>query len=141
MKKFSFKIRGHKYDVEVLHQERNIIDLEINGSQYSVELDQEIQMKKTPTLVRAAVHTHKPIQKKQTASGSLHIKCPLPGNIMQIMVKVGDTVDVGDKLLMYEAMKMENVIKAEKAGTVSKIAVAIGDAVLQDDLLMEINLS
>ncbi len=141
MKKFSFKIRGHKYDVEVLHQERNIIDLEINGSQYSVELDQEIQIKKTPTLVRAAVHTHKPIQKKQAASGSLQVKCPLPGNIMQIMVKVGDTVDVGDKLLMYEAMKMENVVLAEKAGSISKIHVAVGDAVLQDAVLIDINLS
>jgi len=139
MKKFSFKIRGHKYDVEVLHQERNIIDLEINGSHYSVELDQEIQMKKTPTLVRAAVHTHKPIQKKQTASGSLHIKCPLPGNIMQIMVKVGDTVEVGDKLLMYEAIKMENVILAEKPGTISKVHVAAGDAVMQDAVLIDIN--
>jgi len=141
MKKFSFKIRGHKYDVEVLHQERNIIDLEINGSQYSVELDQEIQIKKTPTLVRSAVQTHKSIQKKQTVSDSLHIKCPLPGNIMQIMVKEGDKVAVGDSLIMYEAMKMENVIKAEKAGSVAKIVVAIGDTVLQDDLLMEINLS
>ena len=139
MKKFSFKIRGHKYDVEVLHQERNIIDLEINGSQYSVELDQEIQMKKTPTLVRAAVHTHKPIQKKQATSGTLQVKCPLPGNIMQIMVKVGDTVGVGDKLLMYEAMKMENVVLAEKAGSISKIHVAIGDAVLQDAVLIDIN--
>ena len=141
MKKFSFKIRGHKYDVEVKHHEGAIIDLEINGSQYSVELDQEVQIKKTPTLVRAAVQTHKPIQKKQSGSDSLKIKCPLPGNIMQIMVKQGDVVSVGDSLLMYEAMKMENIIKAEKDGVVDKIAVSIGDAVLQDDLLMEINLS
>jgi biotin carboxyl carrier protein len=139
MKKFSFKIRGHKYDVEVLHQERNIIDLEINGSHYSVELDQEIQMKKTPTLVRAAVHTHKPIQKKQATSGTMHIKCPLPGNIMQIMVKAGDTVEAGDKLLIYEAMKMENVVLAEKPGTISKVHVAAGDAVMQDAVLIDIN--
>lgn len=141
MKKFSFKIRGHKYDVEVMHQERNIVELEINGSHYSVELDQEIQVKKTPTLVRAAVNTHKPIQKKQANSGILKIKCPLPGDIMQIMVKPGDSVAVGDKLLMYEAMKMENVILSEKDGVVDKVLVASGDTVLQDDLLMEIKLS
>ncbi|MCK5856164.1 MAG: acetyl-CoA carboxylase biotin carboxyl carrier protein subunit [Bacteroidales bacterium] len=141
MKKFSFKIRGHKYDVEVLNQERNIVELEINGSHYSVELDQEIQVKKTPTLVRAAVQTHKPIKKKEAGTGSLQVKCPLPGNIMQIMVKVGDTIAVGDKLLMYEAMKMENVVLADKAGTISKIHVSIGDAVLQDDTLIDINLS
>ena len=137
MKKFSFKIRGHKYDVELMHHEGKMVEIEVNGTPYSVELDQEIQVKKTPTLVRAAVQTHKTIKPK--ASGIQQIKCPLPGNIMQIMVKEGDKVAVGDSLLMYEAMKMENVIKAEKAGTVAKIVVAIGDTVLQDDLLMEIN--
>ncbi len=140
MKKFNFKIRGHKYDVEVLHHEKNIIELEINGSHYSVELEQEIQVKKTPTLVRATVHTHKPIQKKQAGSGMMQVRCPLPGNIMQIMVKVGDKVSVGDKLLMYEAMKMENVILAEKEGTINKVHVALGDTVLQDDVLIEVNL-
>jgi len=141
MKKFSFKIRGHKYNVEVLSQDKNIVDIEINGTQYSVELDREIQVKKTPTLVRSKVQTHKPIVKKQHDATSLKIKSPLPGNIMQIMVKEGDKVAVGDKLLMYEAMKMENIIQAEKAGTISKIAVAVGDAVLQDDVLIEMNLS
>ena len=141
MKKFSFKIRGHKYDVEVLHQEGSMVELDVNGSHYSVEMDQEIQVKKTPTLVRSAVKTHKSIQKKDATGGNQKIKCPLPGNIMQIMVKEGDTVAPGDSLVMYEAMKMENVVKAEKEGKITKIMVAVGDTVLQDDVLMEINLS
>lgn len=139
MKKFSFKIRGHKYDVEVLNQNRNIVDIEINGSQYSVELEHEIQVKKTPTLVRAAVQTHKTITKKEQSSNYL-VKCPLPGNIMTISVKVGDQVNTGDKLLMYEAMKMENVILSEKSGKVTKILVNTGEAVLQDTVLIEISL-
>jgi biotin carboxyl carrier protein len=141
MKKFSFKIRGHKYDVEVVSHEKNIVEIDINGSHYSVELDHEIQVKKTPTLVRSAVHTHKPIEKKKAAGGDLKIKCPLPGNIMQIMVKAGDKVEVGDKLLMYEAMKMENIMLAEKAGSITKVLVAVGDAVLQDDVLIEMSIS
>lgn len=140
MKKFSFKIRGHKYEVDVLHQEKNIIELEINGSTYTVELDQEILVKKTPTLVRTAVQTHKSIKKNTAESGSLKVKSPLPGNIIQVMVKTGDAVAVGDKLLVYEAMKMENVVLAEKAGKIGKLHVAVGDTVLQDDVLIEINL-
>lgn len=141
MKKFSFKIRGHKYDVEVMHQEGAIVDLDINGSKYSVELDQEIQIKKTPTLIRTAVQTHKPIQKKKASSSSLQVKSPLPGNIIQIIVKAGDTVSVGDKLLIYEAMKMENIVLAEKPGIINKINVVVGDTVLQDDVLLDINLT
>ncbi len=139
MKKFSFKIRGHKYDVEVKNHEKNIIDIEINGSQYSVELEHEIQTKKTPTLMRPVVQTHKKINHKES-TGVYKVACPLPGNIMNIMVKVGDKVSVGNKLLVYEAMKMENALESEKSGTISKILVNVGDAVLQDDIVIEISL-
>ena len=138
MKKFSFKIRGHKYDVEVLNQEAKVLELEVNGSKYLVELDKEIQVRKTPTLAREAVVTHKKIEKKEPAGGYI-VRCPLPGNIISINVKIGDEVNIGDKLLMYEAMKMENIIKAEKAGKVSKILVNPGDAVLQEAVLMQID--
>jgi biotin carboxyl carrier protein len=139
MKKFSFKIQGNKYEVEVESQDSNLIVLEINGSQYNVELEQEIKVKKTPTLVRSNVATHKEIKNKPS-SGVFKVVCPLPGNIMNVMVKVGDVVKVGDKLMMYEAMKMENLIQAEKAGKISKINVKIGDAVLQEDVMMEISI-
>ena len=139
MKKFSFKIRGHKYDIEVSKQESNIIELEINGSQYKVELEQEIETRKTPTLIRQAVKTKKAI-KQNTNSGSFKVKCPLPGNIVSVMVKNGDKVNSGDKLLVYEAMKMENVIIAEKSGKISNLKAVVGDAVLQDEVLLEINI-
>jgi len=139
MKNFSFKIRGHKYDVDVYKQDGKIIDLEINGSKYHVELEQEIKTKKTPTLVRQAVKTNKSIE-HNVASGPHKVQCPLPGNIVAINVKEGDTIKVGDKLFIYEAMKMENVLEAEKAGTVSKVLAGVGDAVLQDQVIIEINL-
>ena len=139
MKKFSFKIRGHKYDVEVKNQDKKVIDLEINGSKYFVELENEIQTKKTPTLVRPAIQTHKKIEQKQN-SGTHKVIIPLPGNIMSINVKVGDAVKSGDKLLVYEAMKMENVLESEKDGKISKVLVNVGDAVLQDATVIEISL-
>ena len=51
-----------------------------------------------------------------------------------------DEVKKGDKLLLYEAMKMENTIVSEKSGSVRSIKVKAGDAVLQDDLLIELEL-
>ena len=139
MKNFSFKIRGHKYDVEINKQDGKIIELEINGSNYKVELEKEIQTKKTPTLVRQAVKTKKSIQQTEEST-SFKVNCPLPGNIIAINVKEGDTIKVGDNLFVYEAMKMENVLVSEKAGTIVKILVNTGDAVLQDQVIIEINL-
>jgi len=139
MKNFSFKIRGHKYDVEINKQDGKTIELEINGSNYKVELEKEIQTKKTPTLVRQAVKTKKSIQQTEEST-SFKVNCPLPGNIIAINVKEGDTIKVGDNLFVYEAMKMENVLVSEKAGTIVKILVNTGDAVLQDQVIIEINL-
>jgi len=139
MKNFSFKIRGHKYDVEVNKQDGKVIELEINGSKYKVELEKEIQTKKTPTLVRQAVKTSKSI-KHNEPSGALKVTCPLPGNIIAINVKEGDNIKVGDKLFVYEAMKMENELVSEKAGTIAKVLANVGDAVLQDQVIIEITL-
>ena len=49
---------------------------------------------------------------------------------MKVFVKEGDKVNTGDNLLIYEAMKMENTLKSEKAGTIKSLSVKEGDAVL-----------
>jgi len=57
---------------------------------------------------------------------------------MQIFVKEGDTIEKGQKLLQYEAMKMENDLLSEKQGVIKSIKVNPGDAVLEGDVLIEI---
>jgi len=137
MKKFSFKIRGNKYDVEIGEAKKNIVLIEVNGSEYKVELEHEINAKKTPILKRSAVKTHKKLIPKE-GSDNFKVKSPLPGNIMQIFVKNGDVVSKGDKLIMYEAMKMENTILAERDGKIHGLKISAGESVLQDVELMEI---
>ena len=136
MKSYKFKIRGHEYEVDIKNSEGNIFHIDVNGTSYDVEINREVKSTKTPTLVRKVVNTHKSINKKGSSTIT-KVKCPLPGNIMNVFVKEGSKVVKGDKLVMYEAMKMENIVKAEKDGTISSIKVHIGDAVLQDDVLLE----
>jgi len=139
MKKYKFTIRGHEYDVEILGIEDSVADIEVNGTKYAVEINQEIKQSKTPVFVRSRVPTptRRETKIKKDIRAAVLIKSPLPGNIMQVFVKAGDNVSRGDKLLMYEAMKMENIILAEKDGTVSLVKVQPGDSVLQDELLIE----
>ena len=63
--------------------------------------------------------------------------CPMPGLITAVHVKEGEKVEAGQPLAVIEAMKMENILRAEKAGIVSKIAASQGDSLAADDVIME----
>jgi propionyl-CoA carboxylase alpha chain len=63
--------------------------------------------------------------------------CPMPGVITSIAVAEGDTVQPGQPLATVEAMKMENVLRAERVGKVKRIAVVVGATLSVDDLIME----
>ena len=69
---------------------------------------------------------------------SKDIIAPMPGLILDIMCKEGDEINEGDSLLILEAMKMENVIKAEGSGTISKINKSVGDSVEKGKIIIEI---
>lgn len=140
MKKFKFTIRGNQYDVDVHSFEDRIAKVEVNGTCYNVEVHKEVIQQKTPVLVRTEVPQPRRSETKIKKSiGASQIKAPLPGNIMQVFVSPGNDIKKGDKLLMYEAMKMENTILAERDGSVSAIKVQAGDSVLEGDVLIELS--
>ena len=66
------------------------------------------------------------------------VKSPLPGIILDIFVNVGDTVKAGQKIVLLEAMKMENDIEVEMDGVVKEIKVNKGDTVYEGDILLTI---
>ncbi len=145
MKRFKFTINGNIYDVEIQNIDGNIAEVEVNGTTYKVDVDKQLQPTKTPRLVRTvsvpstdvAPSTAKfanPASPKGTGS----IKSPLPGTILDIFVREGDNVKIGQKLLLLEAMKMENTIHADKEGKVTAINTRKGDNVMEGDVLMQI---
>lgn len=141
MKKYKFTITGDEYDVHIKDIEDNIATIEVNGTKYEVVIQGEVKSTKTPRLVRKPIvqQPGEGLIKKQQSTGGSAVKAPLPGTIFKINVAVGDQVKSGDKLLVMEAMKMENQILAEKDGEISVIKVKEGDSVLQDDVLLEIS--
>jgi len=58
-----------------------------------------------------------------------HVESPMPGKILQVMVATGTEVDEGDPLLVLEAMKMENVIRAPRSGVIAVVQAQVGEAV------------
>ncbi|MBO7083580.1 MAG: biotin/lipoyl-binding protein [Bacteroidales bacterium] len=144
MKKFKFTISGKPYEVEVQNIEGNIATVDVNGTEYKVEMEEQAAPVVAPVARPAAKPAAAPAQaaapRPAAAAGGNGYKmaAPLPGTIMQIFVKQGDAVKKGDKLLMYEAMKMENNLLAEADGTITAINCRQGDNVLQGDVLIVI---
>lgn len=146
MKKFNFNIQGKQFEIEVISIEENIAELLVNGQTVKVEVDKTLPQTKTPKLVRtpavpstdsspSVVKTSPPSGPK----GSGTIKSPLPGTIISMHVKQGDSVRIGQKLITLEAMKMENNINSDKEGVISEIKVKQGDNVMEGDILILIS--
>jgi biotin carboxyl carrier protein len=145
MKKFKFTINGNQYEAEVLNIEENIAEVEINGTRYSVEVDKSMPTPKTPKLVRSvsvpSTDVHPSVAKTSSPAapkGGGKIKSPLPGVILEMHVKEGDMVKIGQRLLVLEAMKMENNIEADKEGRVISVVKHKGDSVMEGEVLIVI---
>ena len=159
MKKYQYKVQGVDYEVEITDIEGKIARVNVNGIPFEVEMQKPINAAKHPALAAikrgatsapvapapAASPTPAPAAKPAAASSAPAastagnaIKAPLPGTITAINVKEGDKVNVGDVVIVLEAMKMQNNIEAEYAGTVTSIKVVTGDAVMEGSVLLTI---
>jgi len=145
MKNFKFKINGNQYEVNITNVEDNIAELEVNGTPYKVEVEKALAQTKTPILVRPAsipsTDSHPSVMKTSSPDspkGAGHIKSPLPGVILDVYVREGDMVKKGQKLLLLEAMKMENNIDSDKDGKVVSVKVQRGDSIMEGDILITI---
>ena len=143
MKQYKYKINGNLYNVTVNDVEDNIANVEVNGTSYKVELDKPVKAAPKPVTRPAAApktETGAPVVTKQpTTSKKDGVKSPLPGVILDIKVKEGDTVKRGQTIIILEAMKMEIPVVAPQDGTVASIDVAAGAAVESGDVLATLN--
>ena len=138
MKKFKVTISGKQYEVEVQSFENDKAQVVVNGTQYEVDVEREKEEAKpvvAPRPKAAPAPASTPAAAPAGDANGVKAVAPLPGTIMQIFVNVGDQVKRGDKILMYEAMKMENNFLAEADGVIKDIKVKVGDNVLQGAVL------
>ena len=148
MNKFEYKVQGVDYEVEIEEMEGNIAKVSVNGIPFEVELKQPINPAKAITRPKvvapapAAAAPAAPVapvaRPAAPAGAGSPVKAPLPGTISSINVKVGDKVNVGDTVVVLEAMKMQNNIEAENSGTVTSILVNQGDSVMEGATLITI---
>jgi len=144
MKNYKFRINGNQYEVEVLEIDGNMAKIEVNGTVFDVEMQLEIPKIKAvaaqPAQARPVKEAKPAAEKSDGGSGkAAEVRAPLPGVIIQVLVRPGDDVSAGQTLCTLETMKMENAIKAESGGKVATVNIAPGQSVLQDEVLIVIN--
>ncbi|HKA88560.1 MAG TPA: biotin/lipoyl-containing protein [Haliangiales bacterium] len=142
-----------RFRVVVGGRERSVDARRIDGTTWSLLVDGEayvvdVEPGKEGELVvdvgglRVPVKVTDPRRKLFTfarareTSGPLEIRAPMPGKIVKVLVKAGDRVTSGQGLLVIEAMKMENELRAPRDGTVDKVLRAEGHAVDRQEVLV-----
>lgn len=113
----------------------------VNGTDYEITLEEVTGVEASKPAAPAPQAAPAPAAPAPAAApaGSEQIVSPMPGNILNVNVKVGDAVKKGQVLLILEAMKMENEIMAPKDGTVTSVNVQKGSTVESGALLVTLD--
>lgn len=118
------------FDITILHHNHfeKRYGLKVNGIKVNLKVETEMDL----LIQRLGMN------KLQEASAN-DVLAPMPGLILDVLVNEGDYIHEGDKLLVLEAMKMENLLRAPGAGTIKSIKVSKGDKVDKNQLLLVID--
>jgi biotin carboxyl carrier protein len=128
--------------VDAMLTRPNVISLIIDGVAYEVK--REIALNDTYVWVRSArfkteVRDPRSLRSRRAAAGAgegpQKLLAPMPGKVVRLIAKEGEAIEAGKGVLVVEAMKMQNELKATKSGTVQRICVAEGAAVNAGDVL------
>lgn len=142
MKEYKYTINGNKYEVAINEVKDTTAKVTVNGAEYTVEWEKPVEekpvVKVQPVAAKPAAATAPTATPATVPVSGNAIKTPLPGVIIDVKVKVGDTVKKGDTVVVLEAMKMENNINADRDGKVVAIQVAKGDTVADGAALVVI---
>lgn len=118
---FSVLVEGASYEIRAIPS-RQGLSLEANSHRFPVEVSDPRDAAKTARRTRA--------------TGRQNIAAPMPGKVVRVLVQEGETVEAGHGLVVVEAMKMQNEMKASRPGRVAEIRVRDGDTVGANDTLV-----
>ena len=143
---YCLTIEDRRFNVDAFRPRRQSLSMLIEGKSYEVGLEKSGYSTFIVSLFNDTIELELLEARKYQAaaagirpastSGPLKIQAPMPGKIVKVTVKEKDLVKEGDSLLIMEAMKMQNELKAPKSGTISRIDVREGEPVAMSQILM-----
>ena len=137
MKRYQITLDGKTFDVRLLSDPRQEqVQVEVNGTPLTVEV-KEVSLAPEGNHPEQAAVTPPPAAAQAQAAPARLVVAPLPGTIKSIKVRPGQQVTPGDELLVIDAMKMDNLIRASRPGVIDTIHVAEGHQVSHGEHLLE----
>ena len=163
--KYITTVNSHEYTIEILDEAHLSLDgvlyeldfervgnqpvysLVLNGQSFEAHVytdEEQWQVLLRGDMYRAVVEDERErrlrsqLEGAPAERGEFHLKAPMPGLVIAIPVEEGQPVDKGDVLLILESMKMQNELKAPRAGKVSRVRVTPGERVEQKQTLLSV---
>ncbi|MDX1627829.1 MAG: biotin/lipoyl-containing protein [Fulvivirga sp.] len=121
-----YKNKSYTAEIISFDKPQKLVTIKINGKKYEVKVKDKLDL----LLEKLGMD-------KLASQQVNDIKAPMPGLVLDILVKEGDEVQKGDQVMILEAMKMENVLKSPGDGTVKSLNVKKGDSVEKNQVMIE----
>jgi len=141
--KLHITVQGRTYTVRIGDIQTRPIQAEVDGEVFEVWPEETLVPKSPPAVISQAARIAPPVPPADVSGGdqpdaqSAVVAAPIPGVIVEITVKAGDSVNYGQELCVLEAMKMKNSIRAGRDGVIKQVNASIGDHVHQGQVLVE----
>ncbi len=123
---YVLSLDGRQHRVAVEGREGDTLTLRVDGTRLTVDVSDAQRLLLESFGLDAGA-----------GAAQREVKAPMPGLVLNVRVQPGDAVEAGQGLLVLEAMKMENEIRAAHAGTIARVHVTAGQAVTKNALLVE----
>lgn len=134
--KYIVKIADKSYEVEIEDIHARPVIARVDGQEFEVNPeDGTRQVAQRETKEFNSVEISK--QPAGPSAGSNDLTAPLPGTVIEVFVKAGDTIETGQVVLVIEAMKMKNSIRSTRAGTITDVLVSAGQTVAHKQPLVK----
>ncbi|MCE5346554.1 MAG: acetyl-CoA carboxylase biotin carboxyl carrier protein subunit [Bacteroidales bacterium] len=121
--------KNRKYPVEIVRSRQNKYEILFNDISYTFTVETPFSLQRMKVL-----------NSKMGKAEKEDIKAPMPGKIIDVLVREGSSVLRGEPVVILEAMKMQNEILSPVNGVVTKVVARVNTNVMKDDLLVEIKL-
>jgi biotin carboxyl carrier protein len=140
MSTYIVNVNGESYSVALKERRGTTLTILVDGREYSVSVAPKptVSAFVSSDATSPALNQAAPLSGKATASTSAELLAPIPGIVSDLKVAEGQQVSAGETVVVLEAMKMENPIKAHRSGRITRIHVKRGDEVAHGAPLVSI---
>ena len=137
MRRYRLKVGEREFTIDVQEQTADRYTVTVDGQSYEVMLADDDSPPAVNIAPRAVAAAEAP-KPAATASGNKGtLSAPMPGVILEVKVKPGDTVERGQPVAVLDAMKMHNVVASPRAGVIAEVLVAAGQTVDHGEAILK----